>query len=123
MHNLGIETTQFFKKFVMLISIIILIDQQLKRVCVSVYVCVCVCYTPLPEIPGHRLNVKTVFPRYGDSFVKDKKIRRSREGHIFNMDIPILVRRYLYIETPPASGTKILLYLRAVNEKHDKIPQ
>ena len=36
--------------------------------------------------PGPCLKIKTVFPRYGDSHVKD-------------MGIPILVRRHLYIET------------------------
>ena len=38
-----------------------------------------------------RLNIKTVFPRY----------RQSRDRLIFNMGIPILVRRHLYIETSP----------------------
>ena len=42
-----------------------------------------------------RLNIKTVFPRYGDSHVKDRLI--------FNMGIPILVRRHLSIETGPWS--------------------
>ena len=36
-----------------------------------------------------RLNIRAVCPRYGDSHV------------IFSMGIPILVRRYLYIETAP----------------------
>ena len=40
---------------------------------------------------GPHLNLETVFPRYGDSRVKDKTV--------FNMGIPILVRRHLYIET------------------------
>ena len=42
--------------------------------------------------PGPRLNIKTVFPRYGESHVIDL---------MFNMGIPILVRRHLYIETTP----------------------
>ena len=42
--------------------------------------------------PGTRLNIKTAFSRYGDSHVKDKTL-------IFNMGIPILVRRHLYIES------------------------
>ena len=46
--------------------------------------------------PGPRLNIKTAFPRYGDSHLK---IRRSRDRLIFNMGIPILVRRHLYFET------------------------
>ena len=29
------------------------------------------------------------------------KIKRSRDHLMFNMGIPILVRRHLYIETPP----------------------
>ena len=45
-----------------------------------------------------RLNIKTFFPRYGDSHVKDKTVMRRL---IFNMGIPILVRRHLYIETAP----------------------
>ena len=56
--------------------------------------------------PGPCLNIKTIFPRYGDSHVK---IRRSRDRLIFNMGISILVRRHLYIETalwwPWTSGT------------------
>ena len=56
---------------------------------------------------------KAVFPRYGDSHVKDKTVARpsylgretvlsrSRDRLIFNMGIPILVRRHLYIETAP----------------------
>ena len=39
--------------------------------------------------PGPCLNLKTVFPRYVDSHIKD----------IFNMGMPIPVRRHLYIET------------------------
>ena len=50
-------------------------------------------------IPGPRLNIKTVFPRYGIHMLK---IRRSRDRLIFNMGIPILVRRHLYIETVPS---------------------
>ena len=61
---------------------------------------------------GPHLNIKTVFPRYGDSHVKDKMsrdrlifnmgiIRRSRDRLIFNMGIPILVRWHLYNETLP----------------------
>ena len=49
--------------------------------------------------PGPHLNIKTVFPRYGIPMLK---IRWSRDRLIFNMGIPILVRRHLYIETPPA---------------------
>ena len=37
--------------------------------------------------PGPRFNIKTVFFRYGDTHI------------IFNIVIPILVRRHLYIET------------------------
>ena len=53
------------------------------------------CFTDWPC-----LNIKTVFPRYGDSHVK---IRLSRDRLIFNMGIPILVRQHLYIETAPWS--------------------
>ena len=46
--------------------------------------------------PGPRLNIKTVFPGIGISMLK---IRRLRDRLIFNMGIPILVRRCLYTET------------------------
>ena len=55
------------------------------------------CLTKLSELTaieltsGPCLNIKTVFPRYGD----------SHDRLIFNMGIPILVRRHLYIETVP----------------------
>ena len=47
---------------------------------------------------GPCFNIKTVFPRYGIPILK---IRRSRDRLIFNMGIPILVRRHIYIETAP----------------------
>ena len=47
---------------------------------------------------GARLNINTVFARYGDSMLK---IRQSQDHLIFNMGIPILVRRHLYIEMAP----------------------
>ena len=48
--------------------------------------------------PGPRLNIKTLFPGMGISMLK---LRRSRDRLIFNTEIPIPVRRYLYIETGP----------------------
>ena len=45
------------------------------------------------------LNINTFFPRYGDSHVKDKMV--ARPSYIFNMEIPIMVRKYLYIEIFP----------------------
>ena len=48
---------------------------------------------------GPCLNIKTVFSRYGDSYVK---IRWSWDHLIFNMGIPILVRRHLYIDMAPS---------------------
>ena len=48
-------------------------------------------------LTGPRLNIKTVFPRY--IAIPVLKIRRSRDRLVFNMGIPILVRRHLYIET------------------------
>ena len=48
-------------------------------------------------VPGPSLNMKTVFPRYGDSHGKDKMVES-----IFNMSIPILVR-HLYTEMVPGS--------------------
>ena len=47
---------------------------------------------------GPRLNIKTIFPRYGIPILK---IRRSQDRLIFNMGIPLPVRRHRYIETPP----------------------
>ena len=47
---------------------------------------------------GFRLNIRTVFPRYGIPMLK---IRRSWDRLFFNMGIPILVRRHLYIEMAP----------------------
>ena len=49
---------------------------------------------------GARFNTKTVFSGYGIPMLK---IRRSWDRLIFNMGIPILVRRHLYIETVPWS--------------------
>ena len=43
-----------------------------------------------------RFNIKTVFPGMGIPMLN---IRRSRDRLIFNMGIPILVRRQLYVET------------------------
>ena len=48
--------------------------------------------------PGLRLNIKTVFPGMRIPMLKT---RRSRDRLIFNIGIPILARRHLYIETPP----------------------
>ena len=48
--------------------------------------------------PGPCLNIKTLFPKYGDSYVKDKTV-----GLIFNMGIPNILIRHLYFETPPWS--------------------
>ena len=45
-----------------------------------------------------RLNINTVFPRYGIPILK---IRRSRDRLIFIMGIPMLVRQHLYIEAAP----------------------
>ena len=47
--------------------------------------------------PGPRLNIKTAVPRYGILMLK---IRRSQDHPIFNMGIPIPVRRHSYIKTP-----------------------
>ena len=54
---------------------------------------------------GPRTNINTVFPSY---MIPMLKIRRSRGRLIFNMRIPILVRRHFYIETAPMF---ILTYL------------
>ena len=51
---------------------------------------------PPPPPPG----IKTVFPGMGIPMLK---IRRSRDRLIFNMGIPILIRRHHYIEIVPRS--------------------
>ena len=52
------------------------------------------------------LNIKAVFPRYR---ILVFRIRRWRDHLIFNMGIPVLVRRHLYIETAPwFLGKKIM---------------
>ena len=48
--------------------------------------------------PGPCLNIKTVFPKCGIPMLK---IRRSQDRLIFNMGIPILLSRHLYIATGP----------------------
>ena len=53
------------------------------------------------QLHGHHMwpvNKDIIFPRYGDSHVK---IRWSQDCLMFNMGIPILVRRHLYFETSP----------------------
>ena len=50
----------------------------------------------IKKTPRPCLNIKTVFSRYK----KRLTIRRSWDQLIFNMGIPILVIRHLYIETP-----------------------
>ena len=50
------------------------------------------------KTPGPRLNIKTVSPGMGIPMLQ---IRRSWDRLIFNMGIPILVRRHLYTETAP----------------------
>ena len=55
---------------------------------------VCIWFHQRRPVP--RLNIKTVFPRYGILMLV---IRRSWYRLIFNTGIPILVRWHLYIET------------------------
>ena len=55
-------------------------------------------YPGMWKVPGSHLNIKTVFPGMGIPMLK---IRRSWYRLIFNMGIPILVRRHLDIEMPP----------------------
>ena len=57
-----------------------------------------------------RIKMKTIFPRYGIPMLK---IRQSRDRLIFNMGIPILVSRHLYIETAPWTR-----YRRCQNYRH-----
>ena len=53
---------------------------------------------PSVQKSGPHLNIKTVFHSHGDSHAKDKTVW---DHLIFNVGIPILVRRHLYIETAP----------------------
>ena len=62
---------------------------------------------------GPRLNIKAIFPRYGDPILR---IRRSQDRLIFNMGIPIPVRRHLHIEMTPRSF--IHLGSRLVGQSH-----
>ena len=62
------------------------------------------CTLKMKQLPGPRLNIGTVFPGMGILMLK---IRRSRNRLIFNMGIPILVRRHLYIETVPSFSSMI----------------
>ena len=54
---------------------------------------------------GPCLNIKTVFP--SSMGILMLKIRRSRDRLIFNMGIPILERRHLYIEADPRSHNEL----------------
>ena len=58
----------------------------------------------MKQLPGPRFNIGTVFP---GMVILMLKIRRSRDRLIFNMGIPILVRRHLYIETDPSFSSMI----------------
>ena len=53
---------------------------------------------------GTHLNIKTIFPRYGGSHVKDKTVTNC---FIFHMGIPILVRRHFYIQMAPWSSNEL----------------
>ena len=56
--------------------------------------------------PGARLNIKTVFPGTGFSIIK---VRRSSDRLIFIMEIPILVRYRLYIETTLRLASSVVI--------------
>ena len=55
--------------------------------------------------PGPNRNMKTVFL---GMWIPMLKIRRSDDRLIFNMRIPLLVRRHLYIETPTADCVSVV---------------
>ena len=61
---------------------------------------------------GPRLNKMAVFPKYEYSHVKGKTVTNRS---VFNIGIPILVRRHLYIETPPGllSNIYVKIYISA----------
>ena len=72
---------------------------------------------------GHRLNINTVFPGIGIPMLK---IRRSLDRLIFNMGIPILVRRHLYTKTAPwllpsqrTSDVKLDTHVGSLEWAHD----
>ena len=60
------------------------------------------------SVPGPLLNINTVFP---DMKIPVLKIRRSRDPLVFNLGIPILVKRRLYIDMAPWLRGVKLLYL------------
>ena len=62
----------------------------------------------LPLWSGSHLNIKMVFAGMRISMLK---IRRSQDCLIFNMGIPILVRRHLYIEMAPRFSVSYKLYI------------
>ena len=64
------------------------------------------------NILGQCLKIKTVFVRYGDSYIK---ITRSRDRLIFNMWIPILVKWHLYIKPWSAPSHYLNQYCNIVN--------
>ena len=72
---------------------------------------------PVYMRPGPRLNIKTVFPRYGIPMLK---IRRSKDCLIFNIGIIVLVR-HLYIESRPLAlvirrGTAKYKFINVLSE-------
>ena len=61
------------------------------------------------KYPGPHLNIKMSFL---DMRIPVLKIRRSRDRLFFNMGIPMLVRRHLYIETARRSHSKFIWLIR-----------
>ena len=66
---------------------------------------------PVKQEPGPRLNIKTVFPRYGIPMLK---IRRSQDRLILNTGILILVRRFLMLRRSPVDPFTNMDYPRYV---------
>ena len=64
---------------------------------------------PSSRRPGPRLNIKTIFSRY---VIPMLKIRRSWGRRIFNMGIPMLVRRHRYFETAPGGRADLVCEFR-----------
>ena len=70
--------------------------------------------------PGPHLNIKTLFPGMEIPMLK---IRRSQDRLIFNMGIPILVRRHFYIEKAPWIDTSSCRFFLNPKKKYRFITQ
>ena len=63
------------------------------------------CYRTMPS--GPRLNIKIVFPRYGDSHVKDKTV--ARLSYLWHGDPYASKKTRLYWDSPFLSADQIII--------------